>query len=270
MILDGNITAMASMYGSGIGAGTRRSGEPSTIVNLSIFGGKITANGTDVAIGSGGFDSEVQNLLFSGTAALICTATTSQFAVNALSIVLSHASLVFATQNNQLFGVNPSSQGPLKLAILYGSVKSEGSERLSGLNGTFLQIGHMKINFDPNQDSGSALDAFCISSAVPFHEQCFPIQSFPLKSVIVSVPWYGHYSIRTMLNQQSAFLQTFDGQSVLQVFSDYTFIEGAQFRFPVASSTQTFTVKLQAFLNVRKVFLGSRLFLFAMVSPEWW
>jgi hypothetical protein len=46
--------------------------------------------------------------------------------VNASSIAIANASLVFQTPGNQFFGIRPSRDGELNLTILYGSATTAG------------------------------------------------------------------------------------------------------------------------------------------------
>jgi hypothetical protein len=107
--LNGNITASGSSYDAGIGAGQGVSERTSFAGTLSIFGGRITVNGTMAGIGSGGESGEVKLTRFSGNPVLTCNANISKFPISASSIVLSNVSVMFTTPRNQLFGVGPSS-----------------------------------------------------------------------------------------------------------------------------------------------------------------
>jgi hypothetical protein len=99
-------------YGAGIGSGSGSGTGSSIVVNLSILGGTITANGALDGIGSGGNRGSVKQLTFSGKAVLICSsAGTGTFPVNAASILFSDASAIFVTHHAPLFGVRQHHDG---------------------------------------------------------------------------------------------------------------------------------------------------------------
>jgi hypothetical protein len=82
------------------------------------MGGRINANGTLAGIGSGCEGGEVKLLIFSGNAVLTCDTNLTKLPINASSIVISIASLIFTTAHNRLFGVSPSNFHLFKLANL--------------------------------------------------------------------------------------------------------------------------------------------------------
>jgi hypothetical protein len=191
------------------------------------MGGKIRANGTLAGIGSGGEGGEVKLLRFSGNAVLTCDANVSKFPVNASSIVISNASLMFITPRNRLFGVSPSNSNLFKLVILYESLTNQPQESLWKLNATFLQIGNLTI---PQSNDW----IFCVSDVG--HNDCFPMRSSVVKSLIVSVPSVGNYSIRAFNNATSGFLETEEGVSILSVALNYSFFSKCHF-VPDATAT---------------------------------
>jgi hypothetical protein len=179
MILNGDITASSSDGGAGIGTGYGESACEGRlfIEHLSVLGGKITANGTLTGIGSGGEGGEIQFLKFSGNTSLTCDADLTKFPVNASSIFLSKASLIFTTPRNRLFGVSPSSSGLLNLVIVYESVTTQWSEPLSQLNATFVQIGSITAL--------SARDwTICVCGEC--QQECYLAQSSVVKSLTMS------------------------------------------------------------------------------------
>jgi hypothetical protein len=174
-IVSGNISASSSSNGSGIGSGSATGNGSSTVGALSLLGGTIRANGTLAGIGSGGDGGEVGRVVFSGTIALICNAAKAKFPVNASSILLSNASLIFGTDGDRLFGSSPSREGWLELTILYGRATSREAEAVSGLNAAFLQIGN--LSFSPPVDlegSPAWRWIFCVSGSGD--EQCSAMQ----------------------------------------------------------------------------------------------
>jgi hypothetical protein len=249
-IVSGNITASGSSYGAGIGSGSATAGGASTVAVLSILGGTIRANGTLAGIGSGGNGGAVGRVIFSGTAALICNGGPGKFAVSASSIVLSNASVIFGTAAARLFGVSPSREGPLSLAILYGSVTSSQAEPLSSLNAPILQIGN--VSFHPPREGDCVGWTFCVSASDA--ENCIAAhftEVREVKSVVLSIPSLGSYSIRALLDGSARVLETPDESSLLTVSSNFSFIPVARFVFPprsataLPSSTETFTVPLR-------------------------
>jgi hypothetical protein len=284
MILNGNITASSSSWGAGIGAGRGLISSPSSIANLSIFGGRITANGTLAGIGSGGEGGEVKMLKITGNAVLSCDANFTKFPVHASSIVLTNASLVFITPRNRLFGVSPFRSGLLNLVIVYENVTTQGSELLSNLNATFLQIGNITVPLSNEW-------TICVSGSG--YEDCYPIRSSVMKSLIVTVPIEGNYSIEMISDAESGRLETTERVSSFVVSSPNSFVAEAAFiphttatfhatATPHASASQsatphataspaatlkytgTFTISLQSRFVSRKAFLlRIRCFVFA-------
>jgi hypothetical protein len=226
-ILNGNITARSSDRGAGIGAGYGTSQRLSRVGILSILDGTITANGPLASIGSSGEGSEVQLLRFSGNAMLICNTDATKYPVNASSIVFSNASLVFATSGNRLFGVSPSSSALFDLAIVYESVTVQNNEPFSKLNATFLQIGNLTI-------PRSSHWTFCVSGMG--HNDCFLTRSSIVKSLVMRVPSAGNYLVKAFNDVTSGFLETSEGISILSVSSNRSFISECHF---VADATST-------------------------------
>jgi hypothetical protein len=218
--MNGNITAISSGWGSGIGAGRGIINGTSLIQTLSIMGGRITANGTLTGIGSGGNGGEVEMLRFSGTAALLCDANSTAFVINASSIELIDCALIFTTPHNQLFGISPSSSGSLNLAILFGGVTSKGSEPLTNLNGTFLQIGNVNL---PDKE----LWTICISGKK--YEHCIESPSRTIRSILFSTDGPGNRLIRAFSANLSGFLVPGDGCGPFIAESNLSFFPSAQF-----------------------------------------
>jgi hypothetical protein len=227
------------------------------------LGGTIRANGRLAGIGCGGEGGAVGLLIFSGTAAVICNGGPGQFAVNASSIVLSNASVIFGTAGDRLFGVSPSREGRLSLAILYGNATSREAEPLSSLDAPILQIGN--VSFDPPLDGdGSAAVGwtFCVSGSDAGN--CIAAhftEVREVKSVILSIPSLGSYSIRALLNGSGRVLETADEGALLTVSSNFSFIPVARFvvpprsATPLPSATETFTVPLPGGFHSRRTLI---------------
>jgi hypothetical protein len=249
-IMNGNITASSSSWGAGIGAGRGGSRDKSFIGTLAITGGRITANGTLAGIGSGGEGGEVKLLKITGNAVLTCDANFTKFPVNASSIVLTTASLVFTTPRNRLFGVSPSSSGSLNLVIVYGNVTMQGSEPISKLNATFLQIG--KVTAPLSND-------WTVCTSGGNREACYATHSPVVRSLLVSIPSQGNYSSRMFSDALSGFLERDGSQSTFVVAGTRSFVASAHFVLVLATQaptpTGTFTISLPSRLSSKKTFL---------------
>jgi hypothetical protein len=236
--MNGNITANSSREGSGIGAGVGNNGGFSFVETLSIMGGRVTANGTLAGIGSGNEGSEVKQLKFTGNAVLTCDTNRAKVPVHASSIVLTNASLIFTTPRNRLFGVSPSCSGLLNLVIVYENVTTAGSELLSNLNATFLQIGNITAPLSNDW-------TVCISGEN--HEACYVTHSSVVKSLIVSIPSQGNYSFKMSSDALSGVLERDGGLSSFIVAGTRSFVADAHFvPFPATQTpTETFTIPWQ-------------------------
>jgi hypothetical protein len=247
-ILNGNITASSSNGGAGIGAGNGVIGGSSLVRNLSIHGGMITSKGTFAGIGSGGEGGEVTIMTFSGNPMIICYANLIHFPVNASSIIITNASLIFATPRNRLFGVSPSSSTLFKMMIMYGDVTRQGHEPVSKLNATFLQIENITAPLSKDW-------LFSVCGAGP--EDCYQSRSTNVKSIIVTLPWQGNYSVKMFHETISGFLESEKDVSIFDVGSDHLFVPDAYF-VPFGatlSPTSTFTVSLQSRFLSRRLLL---------------
>jgi hypothetical protein len=134
---------------------------------------------------------------------------------------------MFTTPRNRLFGAVPSSSNLTKLVIQYGGVTIQNDESLWKLNTTLLQIGNVTI-----PESNELM--FCLSGMD--HRDCFSTQSSIVKSLIVSIPSIGNYSVRVFTDAISGFLETKEGFSILSVSSNRSFISECHF---VADATAT-------------------------------
>jgi hypothetical protein len=213
--LNGNIAARSSSWGAGIGAGRGVNGGISFVRSLSIRGGKMTANGTLAGIGSGGEGGEVELLRFSGNAVLTCDANVTKFPVNASSIVFSNASLIFITSRNRLFGVSPSSSNLLNLVIVYLNVTNEENGPLLKLNGTLLEIGNVTIPL-------SSYWMLCMSGVGC--EDWDETGSSSVKSLIVSIPSEGNYSVKMFCDVRTGLLETEQNVSIFTVSLARSFV----------------------------------------------
>jgi hypothetical protein len=181
-------------------------------------------------------------------------APTGKFPVNASSIVFSNDSFIFRTDRDPLFGVAPSRLNLPNFVITYGTVTKPEREPLSGLNVTFLQIG----NVTAGQSSDGLL---CVRGAI--RKDCSQTRSSVMKSLIVSVPWEGNYSVELFGDAISGFLESQEGVSLFSVTSAHSFVADAHF-VPFAAtpslaatptSTEPFTFSLQSRFLCRKAFL---------------
>jgi hypothetical protein len=162
--------------------------------------------------------------------------------VNASSIVLNDASVVFQTQGNRLFGVGPSRNGGLNLAILYGSETTAGVEPLSGLNAAFLQIGEV------SQLRAGPL-SFGVSNEAS--EWWFVDDLAGMKSLLTVVTGEGAYSIFVEDPWASGHLVPSEGGSSFSLSGNLSFFAMAQFvpaesRTPTASMTPSISASLSS------------------------
>jgi hypothetical protein len=225
-IVNGNITASSSSNGSGIGSGRGTVPFSSIVVHLSILGGTIRANGTLAGIGSGGEGGAVGQLTFSGTPVLICScANAGKSPVNASSILFSDASAVFVTQRAPRFGVTPYHQGELNLTLVYETAMADKAELLPS-SVIFLQIHNISM------PDGRC--EFCILSAAS--TSCFRTESTIARSLIVSLPSEGNYSIRARAEDFAGFLAIADDCFSFGVGSNGVTVSDAYF---VSESTRT-------------------------------
>jgi hypothetical protein len=235
-IVNGNITASSSSYGAGIGSGRGTDGGASIVADLSILGGTITANGTLAGIGSGGEGGSVKQLTFSGRAVLICScANAEKSAISASSILFSDASAIFVTQHAPLFGVIPHHQGELNLTLVYETAMGDKAERLPG-SSIFFQIRNLSLPHGGCE--------FCISGAAG--TRCFGTESTIVRSLIVSVPSEGIYSIRARAEDFAGFLAVADDYFSFGVGSDGVIVSYAYFvadrsAFPGVTAAATAT-----------------------------
>jgi hypothetical protein len=176
----------------------------------------------------------LKSLTFCGSAVLRCDATEGESAVNASSIVLADASLIFHTAGSRLFGRSPSREGEVNLTILYGAVTSESGDgtQVLALNATFLGIGNATLPL------GGAW-TFCVSGAGSGSESWFVSDSVELKGLLTSVLGEGLYSVfAEHRSGVSGHLLPSDEDTHFNVSRDFSFFETAQF-IPAESRTPT-------------------------------
>jgi hypothetical protein len=183
------INARGSLYGAGIGSGhSSRSGNSTiniliishSLINATgasassaLVGGSTTSRGTapvgnvtlidvngtmnggKVGLGSGRSGAEVESLIITGSCFLNCHSDYQGVPVTASSVLLSNASIVFDTQYNRLFGVEPRGIGRVEIAIVFVAPTPQGVESLSGSDGRFLQIGTLRST-SPETTTGPA------------------------------------------------------------------------------------------------------------------
>jgi hypothetical protein len=221
------------------------------------MGGRITANGALVGIGSAGQGAEVEVLTFAGSGLFArCTAGETKVPVNASSIVFSNASVIFETPGDRLFGVNPSQAGSLKLTILFGTAVTNWGEPLSGLTISLLQIGSLS----PVLSGDWALCVIAISGNGG--DDCVAIQSAGVHAMIVTVGSPGIYSVSASNATVIGLLATPGGVSAFEVASDPLFEAEGVFGFvprptPIPISTGTFTPALLSSIEARRTFIIS-------------
>jgi hypothetical protein len=180
------------------------------------------AGGTGIGVGSP--RGQLNSLQLSGTSILNSNSNSVDHAVNATSIVIADASLVFETNGTCLFGSSPSKTGLIELAIFYHMVTVKGEEPLSELETVFLQIGNLSIPEDEKW-------TFCLSNGT--YERCIGAPSDDVKSIVVSIPRLGNYSIQAFTDSRRGHLEC-DGNAVFHVNSNVSFFQIAVF-VPVRS-----------------------------------
>jgi hypothetical protein len=144
--------------------------------------------------------------------------------VNATSIDLSDASIVFETPQNRLFGVSPG--GTTSIAIVYGSPTAANVEPLSELATSFLQIGNLSL---PGSDPWT----FCLTSngTNAGLSRCFGTDLVEIKSFVCSVADGGNFSIAASSISFRGFLVHADGSAIFEVQTIRTFVDEAYFSF---------------------------------------
>jgi hypothetical protein len=202
--------------GNGAGIGESSNGETSKNEQLIISGGHITAQGAASGIGGLG----VQSLNLSGPAVFICDS--SQLPVTAGWIVLRNGFLLFVTEGSRLFNVSSYLSNDADLAILFRSETEANVEPLENLTQTLLHIGNLELPVE-------TLWSFCVSGAD--FKRCFGNESTRIKSMIVSVPSIGSYSIEAFGAGLAGLLEDSTGSSKFEVDSRNTFIANARFVF---------------------------------------
>jgi hypothetical protein len=236
--MNGNIAASSSSWGAGIGAGRGVNDGKSFIGTLFIMGGRITANGTLAGMGSGGEGGEVKQLRFTGSAVLTCDANLTKSPINASSIILTTGSLAFTTPRNRLFGASPSGSGSLDLIIVYGNATMQGSELLSNLNATFLHIGNVTAPLSNDW-------RVCISGES--REACYATRSPVVRSLLLSTPSQGNYSLKMFSDALSGTLERDGDLPTFVVAGTRSFVADAHFvPFQTPTPTGTFTISLQS------------------------
>jgi hypothetical protein len=148
-----------------------------------------------------------------------------------------------------LFRTSPSSSGSLNLTILFGDVTLEDVEPLTGLSATFLQIGNLSFPGVPSW-------TFCVSGVG--HEHRIDAQSSNVRSMIVTVPSGGTYSITAFSGATAGFLTTDEGNPSFEVAANGSFFpEGHFVPFMARTGSRPFTVSFISAFRSRKVFLVS-------------
>jgi hypothetical protein len=155
--------------------------------------------------------------------------------MNASTILLSNASVLFETDQNRLFGAEPLGFGGVSVVIIYGTITTKNSEPLSRLNigKRFLQIGNLTL---PGIDPWT----FCVSLIGSFETaQCFKSDLTGVKSFIVSVSNIGNVFIEASNGVFAGFLSKVDGSGFFEVSEIYNFVDEARFSFFTNTPTPT-------------------------------
>jgi hypothetical protein len=113
--------------------------------------------------------------------------------VNAASLMISDASLMFVTNRSSLFGVSPSSRSSFDLFIAYREVTSNQNERLSSLLGPFLHVDHLMIPEPDSPPFGFWARKGTFNGDKSF-ERCIERTVGRIQSVVVKAPGEGLYS----------------------------------------------------------------------------
>jgi hypothetical protein len=200
---------------------------------------------------------------------LICSSANAEKSpVNAASILFSNASAIFVTHHAPLFGVRPLHEGELNLTLVYETAMADKAELLPNPPAIFLQIRNLSLPHGRCE--------FCISGAAS--ARCFGTESTIVRSLIVSVPSQGSYSMRARAEDFSGFLAiavddlSFDvASNGLNVSAAYFVADRTRTRpaSPTVAATATptspFTLSLHALSrknNVRILTIGRFLFWF--------
>jgi hypothetical protein len=237
-IWNSSVLASGESDGVGIGSGLGIQSGRSTVGTIMLSNVSGIAHGCVAGIASSGDGSEVGRLLFSGRCILACNASSGEFAVNATSILLSNASVVFTMAHNRIFATTPHELGQVFMAILYDVVTTENIEPLSGADHPFLQIGNVSLPV-------STPWLFCVSAVDGLgSEWCFDSGASVVRSILVSISNVGNYSIGAASRSFQGFLERFDGSPFFEILSISTFVDEARFQFfrtlsatPAASRT---------------------------------
>jgi hypothetical protein len=99
-------------------------------------------------------------------------------------------------------------------------ITEQNNEPLSELDMILLQIGNLTV---PRSNDWT----FCISGMD--HDDCFATESPRVKSMIVSIPSLGNYSMKAFNDATSGFLETGEGISIVSVASNRSFIKECHF-----------------------------------------
>jgi hypothetical protein len=208
--------ALGTTNGAGIGTGTANRGDV-CIEGLFISHSHVDARDNTIAAPSGA-------LTFSD-----CTIWSA--GINGSSIMISSTSM-FVTSGAPLFGVSPSNVGWFDLVIGYREVTSEGTERLSGLDGPFLHIGNLSIPAD------SRSLEFCVRDQG--FERCFDDTMGRIKSLIVRGSRLGDYTLAAWVDGNGGSFATPDGTTHFAADLNDSFISVVEFVVFPARNASTY------------------------------
>jgi hypothetical protein len=131
-----------------------------------------------------------------------------------------------------LFTGTRSISGTSYLTILYGVLTDSEPPDLDEFSGTFLHIGNLTLP----AESGW-IHVFCVSG--PDFAKCFSDELMIARSLIVSVPAEGDYSISVMRGPVSGLLMPSGGPSLFPITSSYLFVDAVSVVFPTMSPVST-------------------------------
>jgi hypothetical protein len=225
------VIASASQYGSGIGAGywtsaTAQSTTEEITITDSVIISSGSANGP--SIGAGHLGSRVDSLKFFGHNIVNSTSTANFPQINATSILLCNASVVFVAPSMPVFSSPPLNDGWFDLVVFYRQQTPTLMELISSLVCPFLHIQKFDL-------PGYLMGTMCISEDC-FHH-CFEGYTSDVLSAVISVPSPGNYTLPATLNGISGFLETPQNISVFTILGNGANVSIA--RFAVASASMT-------------------------------
>jgi hypothetical protein len=198
----------------------------STLVGLDSLNGSV--------IGCGPDGNDINELVLLGSCFLECPGNGQMPTVNALSIMISAASVAFITNDMPLFGTSPSNSDAFDLVIGYHQATPYGNEHIESLYGPFLHIRNVDV-----PDNEVRLLEFCIRKAE--FERCLDDRTGPIRSLIVGSRGEGNYSVPGWLDGVPHILMDLDNRTDFPIELKDSFIDHAFFVPLVFPPTTVFT-----------------------------